>query len=172
MFEKLGELINYIGLFFIQPFILQKEEEVERESMFFDNYSDIHNRLIQAIAVNTHSLGDTALIESLEDTALDYIQLLRRAKAALLDLEDFPREELRLRNVKVCNFYRDSKGSFVSVPVVRGQLLNEMLSFVQCYQGLSKKARSGRIEYAFRRSLTIMINIDQLSDEFVFPRLE
>lgn len=172
MLEKLGELINCIGLFFIQPFIPQKEEEVERESMFFDNYSDIYNRLIQAIAVNTHSLGDTALIESLEDTALDYIQLLRRAKAALLDLEDFPREELRLRNVKVCNFYRDSKGSFVSVPVVRGQLLNEMLSFVQCYQGLSEKARSGRIEYAFRRSLTIMINIDQLSDEFVFPRLE
>lgn len=172
MFEKLNKLINHIGLFFIQPFIPQKEEEVEQESVFFDNYSDIYNRLTHAIAVNTHSLSDTEIITSLGDTALEYIQLLQQAKAALLDLDDFPREELRLRSVKICNFYRDSKGSFVNVPVVRKQLLDEMLSFVQCYQDLSKKVRLGSVEYAFRRSLTIMINIDQLSDQFVFPRLK
>lgn len=154
---------------------LYPEQPVQEENTtaLYDDHEIITDRIIHAMAVNNHRLSDTERLEVLFNSYDEYTESMLEVRDALRGLSEFPKKEYSLRRVKICNFYRDRAGDIhASVSYARGKLLDAMLAVVVEHKKLSKvENKSGWMNYVLRRSETVMINIDYLTNEMVKPRL-
>ena len=151
------------------------EDDVEVDEVsnqLYDPYEHIIERLHHALAVNNHRAFDIERLEVLCDTVDTYIELLTIVEDSLLGKMDFPKDELSLRLVKVCNFYRSPDGRFGSILEKRSKLINRMLSVLDIHKrSLANATPPGWLSYALSRSITVIVNIDSLSTQLVTPRL-
>ena len=175
MFSKVRELSTQLfEWLFLSDIPVEMDAVPSKGTVkMYDSYTVIYNRLIHATVVNNHRAGDITRLEVIGNNADDYIRILHLATAALLGEIDFPREEFKLQLVKVCNFYRDQDGKLGDLDAKRAELLRAMVEFTVVYFKIqSIVTRPANIEYALFRSLTLMLNIDSLSNQFVQPRLD
>ena len=175
MFSKVSK---FFGELFVWLFLsdIPRDEPVvptEGAAKMYDSYAVIYNRIIHATVVNNHRSGDITRLEVIGNNVDDYIQILNTAIAALMGEIDFPKEEIVLQRVKVCNFYRNNEGRLLNIDTKRAELLRLMMEFTVIYFMIHRTiTRTPRVEYALRRSLTVMLNVDSLSNQFVQPRLD
>lgn len=175
MFSKVKELFGQLVVWLLLSDIPvdQPVEPSKGTAAMYDSYAVIYNRLIHATLVNNHRSGDITRLEVIGNNVDDYIRILELATAALLGDITFPKEEIGLKLVKVCNFYRDNEGVLRDIETKRAELLRAMMEFTVIYfkiQGIV--TRPANVEYALWRSLTVMLNVDSLSNQLVQPRLD
>lgn len=138
------------------------------EEKAYEDHEYIIHRLEQASVINNHSLTDITRLEVLTDSIDTYTELLRNVNAALKGEADFPKEDLVLRLVKVCNFYKGRHGEFVPLAVSRSKLIGEMIKVLRLHYELSlNNYHPGWLSYALRRSETVIMNIDSLSLQMI-----
>lgn len=163
------KILNRVQLCFLKE--MPPEALVAESNQPYDDHQVIIDRLIHAMSVNNHRTSDIDRLEVLCNNIEDFTNLLYEVKDALKGLRDFPKEDLSLRLVKVCNFYRGQHGKFINMAVARGRMLDAMLDVVAEHQRVSAiKNPGGAIAYALLRSTTVMMNIDSLSVRLAEPR--
>lgn len=151
---------------------LEQNSEEEPSSGLYDRHAVIEERLRHAMVVNNHRASDIERMEVLCDNVDSYIELLRTVEDALQGRCDFPKEDLSLRLVKVCNFYRSSNGRLTSIPGKRSKMISRMQTVLKVHcAALSVPNPPGWLSYALSRSTTVIVNIDSLSTQLVIPRL-
>lgn len=144
-----------------------RERFIKKEEVKLSLYEEIIDGLEKAICVNNHSFNSTLRFEAIEEDVAAYHNLITAAKSALTEEIIFPRKDLVLRVVKVCNFYRGEGGKFLNIAYFRRAFLEEAISYVKLY--MEKDAlenKSAQLQHALFRGQTIILNLYSISKSF------